>query len=441
MGGGQELERVLLSDEADGWLVGWIASADGMIDIIIPVYNHSDYLDLCLKFIKEGSRDYRVILVDAGSDAETASYLDTVVGAEVIRDGRRLSFAQACNMGLRRAASRYVALLNTDVIVSKGWLEGLQRYLDSDDNIAMVSAISNWQHPMMGFAGYGSTTIKEILPVADKLYEWMSQKAEFEIGYSKKIECYACLARNALLGFDEDYENGFEDYDLCSRLNEQGYKVCLAPNVMVYHFGAVSRGLEALRTNERLYEKKRVSIPTVVPMRDGHFLNSEVVESLSNQSRKMDVYPIVTARCDKDKGDGVRPSPGYFSQADARNTGKATVLKSTDSEFIYLQDCSVVLKDSGAIQGAIDRLKADDKLGVVYFNVHPDFPGELEHFSAASMIMKRAVAEQVDFVAESTYQCFCEAYARSVVAKGWEVQYYKKEPVGFEVARYGRNSP
>jgi GT2 family glycosyltransferase len=409
------------------------------IDIIIPVYNHKEYLELCLRHVLKSTKNCRIVLVDAGSEKETRDYLKSLSGVEVYEGYGRLSFSKACNIAVSKSTSKYVAVLNTDVVVSDRWLEKLQRYLDSDDNIAMVSAISNWQKSIMGFEGYGNTRIQDILPIETSLCNEMAKTGVFEIVYEKKIECYAVLARRELIYFDEEYDNGFEDYDLCSRLNEKGYKVCLAPDVMVFHFGAVSRGLESVLTNESLYEKKRVYVPAVIPMKMGHFIHPDVVKSICKQSRKLTVYPIVTARSERDHGDGLRQSSGYFSQAEARNIGKTIVLNETNSEFIYFQDCSVVLTDTDAVQKAITQLRSDDKLGVVYFNVHPDFDGELEHFSAASMIMKRAVAEQIDFVAESTYQCFCTAYAQAVVAKGFDVQYCMKEPMGFEVVSYGRN--
>ena len=410
-----------------------------MIDVVIPVYNHSNYLDVCLAYLRKSTSDYRIIIVDAGSDRETVNFLDSVKDATIIRGDRRLNFAQASNLGIQNSSTDFVALLNTDVIVSEGWLSKLARYLISDDKLVLVSATSNLQREICGYCGYANSTLDGILPNIDNMCTYMSKNNErFRLNYKRRVECYACLMRRNHIIFDEEYNNGFEDYDLCSRLIEKRYRICLAPDVLVYHFGGISREPETGK-NEELFEYKRMHIPAVIPMRMGHFLHPEVYRSLSLQSRKIDIYPIVTERLSIDTNENPFGS-GYYSQAEARNLGKKIVLQNTDSPFIYFQDCSVVLLDSTAIQQAIKELRSDEQLGVIYFNVHPDFKEELEHFSAASMLQKRIIAEQIDFVSKSASTCFCKQYAESINNLGYKTKYYNDgEVVGYEVTNYGRN--
>lgn len=91
----------------------------GLIDIIIPVYNTPKaYLDRCLESIDLTDARVQVLLVDDGSDNETAAYLDGLADrhpshvAVYHQENGGQSSARLC--GFRHATARYVTFLDSD---------------------------------------------------------------------------------------------------------------------------------------------------------------------------------------------------------------------------------------------------------------------------------------------------------------------------------------
>ena len=54
-----------------------------------------------------------------------------------------LGFAKANNIGIKDSNGHYIVLLNNDTIVTKGWISGLIRNLESDDKIGIVGPVTN----------------------------------------------------------------------------------------------------------------------------------------------------------------------------------------------------------------------------------------------------------------------------------------------------------
>ncbi len=92
--------------------------AEPMASFIIPVYNCQKYLEACLSSVQmQTCPDYEVIIVDDGSEDESASICWRYVG----KDNRFHYFTQtnkgsssARNMGLARAKGKYVFFLDAD---------------------------------------------------------------------------------------------------------------------------------------------------------------------------------------------------------------------------------------------------------------------------------------------------------------------------------------
>jgi len=225
-----------------------------IVDIIIPTYNNSRGLKLCIDSIRKCTdTPYNLIVVNNGENAEIDSFLK----------GEKLNyiktpkstFAKAINRGLQESKAKYVCLLNDDVIASKGWLKALLEACGP--GIGGVGPLSNcdkgWRHNLDILIGGvnlvpGTNTFELIEPI-------LSQIHDFKSPYSDVIPqewlAYYCvlIPREALdkAGvLNEDYVNSGEDVDHCKRICKQGYRMVQTYKSFLFHFGAVSRkGLEA----------------------------------------------------------------------------------------------------------------------------------------------------------------------------------------------------
>lgn len=115
--------------------------------VVIPVHDAHDALSDCLASLDACSADARVIVVDdASTDARVVSLLDRWAAAAPGRDLIRLSdnvgFVTAANLGAGRTR-RDIVLLNSDTVVTPGWLDALGRCLASDPAIASATPWTN----------------------------------------------------------------------------------------------------------------------------------------------------------------------------------------------------------------------------------------------------------------------------------------------------------
>lgn len=225
-------------------------------DLVVPVHNGLSYVADCLQSIlASGDRAYRLFVVDDGSDAATRRFLEEVAGAHphvaLHRSDLNRGFLQSCNVGMAQGTAPYVVLVNSDVIVTPGWLARLVRCAESDARIGSVNPLTN----------YASNINVPMAPGATLYGMDRVAAAQSSPRYPDVVTGvgFCLLLRRAALAevgvFDEVYGQGYcEDSDLCMRLTAAGYRTVIADDVFVYHKG---RGSFADR-DERYTANRRI---------------------------------------------------------------------------------------------------------------------------------------------------------------------------------------
>lgn len=208
------------------------------ISIIIPAFNQLDYCRQCVtSIVMNTTRPYRLVLVDNGSTDGVSEFFDEVPGAVAIHLESNQGFAGGVNAGLR-AAEGHVLLLNSDTIVPKGWLERLEAALLREPNIGLAGPMSNQVSGAQCIPGLDFSGMEDIDAFAGRLArekagQW--QATERLVGFCMLIreETVRAVGR-----FDESFGIGnFEDDDYCLRTRRAGYRLCMAEDCFVFHYG------------------------------------------------------------------------------------------------------------------------------------------------------------------------------------------------------------
>ena len=116
--------------------------------IIVPVYNAPEETEACLRsIVRETYLPYRVLVLDdASSDPLVSPMLRDLAEEfpilETHRHDDNLGFAANVNFGMRLAEGD-VVLLNSDTVVSTGWLDRMVACAYSRTDVATVTAVSN----------------------------------------------------------------------------------------------------------------------------------------------------------------------------------------------------------------------------------------------------------------------------------------------------------
>jgi len=183
------------------------------------------------------ARSYRLVLVDNGSTDGVSEFFDEVPGAVAIHLESNRGFAGGVNAGLE-AAEGHVVLLNSDTIVPKGWLEGLERALLREPDIGIAGPMSNQVSGAQCIPGLELSSMEDIDACAGRLArEKASQWTEID-----RLVGFCMLIREKALRevgrFDESFGIGnFEDDDYCLRARHAGYRLCMAEDCFVFHYG------------------------------------------------------------------------------------------------------------------------------------------------------------------------------------------------------------
>jgi GT2 family glycosyltransferase/glycosyltransferase involved in cell wall biosynthesis len=229
-------------------------------DIVIPAYNALDALDHCLTSVRaHTSPPFRVIVVDDASDEQVACYLRAVAAAdervEVLRNERNLGFVRTANRGLSATTAPFACLLNSDTIVTPGWLDALIRCARSDSRIGVVNPTSNAavNLTVQMAPGLNVFTMAEVVAARSRRdYPDVVTAVGFCLLVTR-----AALERFGT--FDEIYGDGYcEESDYCMRITGEGLRTVVADDAFVYHRGGASFGRSRARylRNRRLFDER-----------------------------------------------------------------------------------------------------------------------------------------------------------------------------------------
>ncbi len=111
------------------------------ISVIIVGWNAGHYLELCLESLLEAPprRTMEILVLDNASTDGSAEMIEArFPHVKLIRSTDNLGFAKGNNVAIRQWQGRYIALVNTDVIVLPGCLDALADFLDQNPKVGNV---------------------------------------------------------------------------------------------------------------------------------------------------------------------------------------------------------------------------------------------------------------------------------------------------------------
>lgn len=231
-----------------------------MIDIIVPVYNACDDVLLCLSsLVEKTDLLHRVIIINDGQESRTADMLTAFERSfnhiEVQKNPENIGYTKSVNKGIKASNANWVVVLNSDTIVSEGWLGKLMNCALTEERIGMVGPLSNaasWQSVPEIQDKSGDWHLNPLptgLSIDDfsSLVEKHSVREYPSVGV---INGFCQLINMELLDeiglLDEiAFPIGYgEENDMCARAVKAGYKLLLADDTYVFHAKSKSFGHE-----------------------------------------------------------------------------------------------------------------------------------------------------------------------------------------------------
>ncbi|MFC2025808.1 glycosyltransferase [Chloroflexota bacterium] len=261
--------------------VHWPVSGD-KVSIIIPTKDKVDILKTCLNSIFEQTTypNYEILLIDNQStEEETQKYyesLSTHPNLKIIHYDKQFNYQKMNNMGVQHASGNVFIFLNNDTeIIEPDWLEELvgwaERLKVGVVGTKLLRPDGKIQHAgiIIGLGGHGS-----------HVFEGGEEGTYGPFGSSEWYRDYqavtgACMAVRrevfeSLGGFDEAYQVGYGDIDLCLRAYDAGFRIFYTPYARVIHHEGATRRLsqppsDVLRASVRMYEHIKAGDPFFNP--------------------------------------------------------------------------------------------------------------------------------------------------------------------------------
>jgi GT2 family glycosyltransferase len=231
-------------------------SNPGLPTVILPVYNAFEQLQNCLQSLKSTLDDHaRVLIIDDASDdsrvpAMLQHYVDsTQTTWKLDFQTENIGFVGTVNRGMKMTDGD-VVLLNSDTIVTSGWLEGLQVCLASD---AMIATATPWTNngeiaslPKFCKANPVPSDPEAVAGLIHATGRPRYPEIPTAVGFCMGISRHAI---NALGVFDQQlFGLGYgEENDFSMRAINAGMRNVLCDDVYVAHVGGASflpRGLQ-----------------------------------------------------------------------------------------------------------------------------------------------------------------------------------------------------
>ena len=221
------------------------------IAVVILNWNGVDLLRQFLPSVLQYSEEATIYVIDNASTDTSLSVLRTEFPSiHIIENEGNFGFAKGYNEGLKTIKEPYLALVNSDIEVTKNWLQPILDQFEQDSLTAIIQPkILDFKNKSyFEYAGAAGGFIDKFgYPycrgrIFDKIEE---DKGQYDSIINIFWASGACLfIRNhvfqELHGFDEDFFAHQEEIDLCWRAHHLGYQIQFCYESLVYHVGGAT---------------------------------------------------------------------------------------------------------------------------------------------------------------------------------------------------------
>ena len=209
-----------------------------MVSIVIPHHSDRNLLYHCLNaLLPTISSNVEVIVVLNNADVRELDVEMDGSRIEIIRVHENLGSAGAYRLGIEKAKSDIIVLLDNDAMVTPGWLEPLLDLLARHEKAAAVSAkMVNLSTGRIIDYGIAFTPYNAPHPFFDRPANFVLATKDRRV----QAACSAAMAirrspYQAVGGFSRPGTANYNDIELCLKLNASGYQVWVSGLSLVYH--------------------------------------------------------------------------------------------------------------------------------------------------------------------------------------------------------------
>jgi GT2 family glycosyltransferase len=240
-----------------------------LVSVIVLNYNGLAFLTRCIETLKATQYEpLEIIVIDnASKDGSLEQVRQHFPEITTIAFDTNWGYAGAYNRAVPSANGEFVVFLNFDVEVDPDWLTQSMKLFENDARLAAcqpkLRALQDRKRFEYAGASGGFLDRYGYPFTRGRVFDTL----EMDTGqYDDARECFwatgaALIVRKSAFqevdGLDEIFFLHMEEIDFCWRLHLEGWKVCVAPQGVVYHYSGASLSSERFL---KIYYNQRNSL-------------------------------------------------------------------------------------------------------------------------------------------------------------------------------------
>ena len=246
-----------------------------LVSIIILNYNGKNFLKDCIDSIKsETNGNFEIIVVDNASPDNSGQEIKMKYqDCKFILNKKNVGIPEGLNIGIKNSDGEFIILMNNDVKVTKGWLDGFFHAYQKNGTALYQPKFLKMKNPeildgtgdMINLFGFGFARGKGQI---DK-----GKHIEIEeISYASGTCMFLPRKIIDVIGyFDQKLFAYHEELDFGWRARLYGYKSYYVPQSVIHHFGSAGWGWTSqkfyfLERNRWLVLLKNYSLKTIIKL-------------------------------------------------------------------------------------------------------------------------------------------------------------------------------
>jgi len=243
------------------------------VTVVVVNWNSGSYLKETLQSLEKTNTDfdYKVVIIDNNSNKDDASieFIDDIITKKenytAIMLDKNLGFGSANNLGIKITNSKYIMLLNPDVVVRNNIIKILSNYLDNHAEIGMIGPkVLNEDNSFQVSCMRGEPNPKDVLyslcglSTIFKKNEKFNKFSLFHLDKNQPqrvagLSGCCMMIRKELIekigAFDEQFFLYQEETDWCWRAYKTGWELAYFPEAEIMHYKGVTTKKKILKNN------------------------------------------------------------------------------------------------------------------------------------------------------------------------------------------------
>jgi GT2 family glycosyltransferase len=197
------------------------------IVVVIPVFNQLHFTQNCLDSLaRAGVAEAQIVIVNNGSTDGTREFLAARPGLRAIHNAENCGCGHAWTQGAKMSAAPWTVMLNNDVLVPPGCLEGLLRFAEEEQFDVVSPAMCE------GDADY------DFLKFNGEFIQKMAAAHRPDVAHGV---CFMVRRRVfETVGYFNNF-GGYEDDDFFRRARRAGFRLAITGRAALHHFGSVTQ--------------------------------------------------------------------------------------------------------------------------------------------------------------------------------------------------------